>query len=239
MGCFQRLAAPEATEAAGHAGLDFVIIDLEHGRIGPELLGNLVRAAEVALIAPVVRIPEAHGPTIGGILDAGAQGIVVPHVQSGPAAEAVVTATRFPPYGHRSAVALRATGFGRKLSMAEFLGSDTAKPAVIAMVEDEAGVKNAADIAGTDGVDALLVGTTDLSFALGVPGDTAHPNVVAGIEQADAAARLHGISLGVPVRSGQAAAQARTRGATFVATDDISTLLGGLERFHDSAADNA
>ncbi|MGI9658301.1 MAG: HpcH/HpaI aldolase family protein [Gaiellaceae bacterium] len=231
VGCFQNIPAPESTEAMAFAGVDFVIVDTEHGLIGDEQIGVLLRAAETTGIAPIVRLANADGPRIGRLLDAGLAGIMVAHVRSAAEAEQIVSATRYPPLGHRSAAGSRVTGFGRRTSMTEFVDSDAAEPAVIAMIEDRVGVDNASAIAGTDGVDALFVGTSDLGMDVGARGRPDHPDVANGVNVVCGAAESHGISAGLPLPADADVAAAFESGATFVATSDVFALMSGLERF--------
>ena len=231
VGCFQQIPAAESTEAAAFAGLDFSIFDLEHALIDDAQIAALLRAAEASGIAPLARLPHADGPRIGRLLDAGLAGIFVAHVRSAAAAREIVEATRYPPRGHRSAAGTRATGYGRTASLPELIDSEGGDPAVVAMIEDGTGVENASEIAAVDGVDALFLGTTDLSVDLGAPGQRDHPDVVAAVSAVCEAAAAHGISAGVPVASGADGRIALERGATFVATGDVHTLIGGLEQF--------
>ena len=231
VGCFQTIAAPESTEAAAAVGLDFVVVDLEHALIGDDTLGSILRAADAAGIAAAVRPPTLDAARIGKLLDAGAKGIVVPHLHSAEQARELVSATRYPPEGVRGAAGSRSSGFWRRTSVAELVGADAQHPAVIAMVEDRVGLEHAEAIAAVDGVDALFVGTMDLSMDLGVPGETEHPDVLAGVAQASRAAAAHDISIGVPVADSEQGRAALEAGATFVATGDVYTLMGGLERF--------
>jgi 2-keto-3-deoxy-L-rhamnonate aldolase RhmA len=230
VGCFQSIPSAESTEAAAFAGLDFVIIDSEHGLLGNDQIGALVRAAEATGIAPIVRLASADGPQIGRLLDAGVAGIMVAHVRSAAEAAAIAAATRYPPRGTRSAARSRATGYGRSASLTE-LASGARDPAIITMIEDRAGVDNSAEIAGVDGVDALFVGTSDLSMDVGAPGNAAHADVVGGVSRVCSSAEEHGIGAGLPLAADADVAAAFALGATFVATSDVFALISALERF--------
>ena len=230
-GCFQNIPAPEATEAAAFAGLDFVIIDLEHAFIDDSCLGAIIRAAESTGIFPVVRLPSIDKPRIGKILDIGASGIVIPHVHSEEEARFIVSATRYPPDGERSAAGLRTSGYGRKKHIAELVGPNAHHPTIIAMIEDKIGLKEAEKIMAVEGIDAILLGTADLSMDMEVPGESSHPDILAKVAEISRKAETRGISVGVPVITGEQANTAFEKGATFVTTSDIYTLIGGLEQF--------
>lgn len=231
IGCFQSISAPESAEAAAVVGFDFVVVDLEHALIGDDTLGAILRGADAAGIATIVRPPEVDAPRIGKLLDAGAAGIMVPHVRSADEARQIVDATRYPPDGTRGAAGGRATGYWRRTQASELVGPDAPHPAVIAMVEDRAGLEAADEIASVDGIDALFVGTMDLSMDLGVPGEPGHADVLAGAARVYEVSEAHDISAGVPVATGGQGRGALESGATFVATGDMYALIGGLERF--------
>lgn len=235
VGSFQSIPTPESTEAMAFAGLDFVMIDTEHGLIGDEQIGALVRAAEATGIAPLVRMPNADSARIGRMLDVGVVGIMVAHVRSAPEAAEIVAMTRYPPGGSRSAAGSRVNGYGRRVAMADFVESDAAQPAVLAMIEDRVGIENAAAIASTEGVDALFVGTSDLAMDLGVPGRADDPAVAGGVAAVCAAAEEHGISAGLPLAANADVGAAFASGATFVATSDVFALIDGLARFRAGA----
>ncbi|MBW7460696.1 siderophore biosynthesis protein SbnG, partial [Paenibacillus sepulcri] len=100
-GLFASIPAPVAVEMIGYAGFDFVIIDMEHVMVNPETLENMIRAAESAGITALVRVPEVHPKLILQVLDSGAQGIVVPHMESAEQAERLVRAAKYCPEGSR------------------------------------------------------------------------------------------------------------------------------------------
>src|SRR5204863_5066527 len=121
LGCFQRFAAPEVTEACAAAGLDFVVIDLEHAPTTEERAADLIRAAEAAGIAALVRVATPEPATIGRLLDAGAAGLHIPQIRSASEAEAAVRATRFAPKGSRGLATARQAGYGARMPLADFV----------------------------------------------------------------------------------------------------------------------
>jgi 4-hydroxy-2-oxoheptanedioate aldolase len=194
LGTFVGIPAPALVEMCGHAGLDFVIIDNEHGPAGIESTESLIRAARVAGVIPVVRTFEAD---ILRVLDVGASAIQVPQVNTPEQAARIVAAAKYPPTGGRGAAfSTRAAGFG-------FFGGETHVRdsnegiAVIVMVETRAAIDAIDAILAVPGVDAVFFGPTDLSFALGHPGQLQHPEVVAAIEHGIARALAAGVAPGV------------------------------------------
>ena len=160
------------------AGYDFLFIDMEHGSMSVDLAAQLSIAAQDAGITPVVRVPGFEHFHASRVLDAGAQGIVVPHVDTPEVAARMVSNCRYPPVGHRSV-----TGAVPQLDfethpMAEWTKAVNDATLLILMVESPQALENIDRIAAVPGFDALLVGTNDLCIEMGIPGQLEHPRVV-------------------------------------------------------------
>lgn len=179
-GLLNSVPAPLLVEMLGYAGYDFVILDLEHVNTNPETLENMIRAAECAGLTALVRVPGMDAGAILRALDSGAQGIVVPHVQSRAEAEAAVSAGRYHPLGQRGISGGRTTGFGR-LDLPSYFERANAELLVAVMIEDRVGVENIDAIVSVPGIDLVLEGAIDLSQSYGVPGQAQHPDVQAAI----------------------------------------------------------
>lgn len=166
----------EIVEALAHTGFDAVILDFEHGPFTVGELSPLVAAAHGAGIHVIVRVGERTASTIGNVLDAGVDGILVPHVDGTTEAAAAVAAVRFPPAGSRSINPyVRAARYD---GGASFMDEANRSVATIVMVEGADGLAALADIAATPGIDGIFVGPVDLSAALGYPGEPEHPQVL-------------------------------------------------------------
>lgn len=175
------------------AGLDFVILDCEHGPFSMETVADLSRAARDAGLTPIVRPPEPSYAWITQPLDAGAQGIMLPRVTERAQVEQVLAFMKYPPRGRRGSVLARGhTGFsgGPLLPTLEAMNRETF---LIVQVETREAVERLDEILAVPGVDAALVGPTDLSVALGVGGQLEHPTLVAAIERTMAACDRHGV----------------------------------------------
>jgi len=176
---------------------DFLFIDLEHSALSLETAAEISAAALDTGCTPLVRASSHAAFHISRPLDGGAQGIVVPHVETAAEARAVVDAALFPPRGHRS-VAGGAPQLGyAAVPMAEATEMLNAQTLVVVMLESPTAIENADAIAAVDGVDALLIGTNDLCAEMGRPGDYMHDDVVAAYEQTVAACRKHGKHAGM------------------------------------------
>lgn len=175
------LPLPVMVEMIGYAGYDFVILDQEHAGMNPETLENMIRAAEGAGITPLVRVPGCQPDAILRALDAGAQGIVVPHVRSQAEVEQIVAASRYHPLGNRGISGGRTTGFGR-LALPEYFERANREIMVVVMIEDREGVEQLESILTVTGIDLVLEGAVDLSQSFGVPGQMQHPDVCEAVQ---------------------------------------------------------
>ncbi|HWL63446.1 MAG TPA: aldolase/citrate lyase family protein [Steroidobacteraceae bacterium] len=193
LGTFIKTPASQVVEVAGAAGLDFVVIDQEHAPFDRVTVDALILAGRAADIAVLVRVPGDSARDILPPLDCGAQGVLVPHVDSGARAEAVVAEARYRGGRRGFTNSSRAGGYGRA-SFQEHIAAGDAGTAVLAMVEDVAALALLPDIMAVPGLDAVFIGRGDLSCALGCDGTGAAP-VVKATEQIAAAARTAGKAL--------------------------------------------
>lgn len=178
--------------AARSCGFDAINIDLEHSVIPEASAAQICVTALHAGITPLVRIPSHDGHYANRILDAGALGVVVPHVGSAEEARAMVRACKFAPLGARS-VAGSWPHFGYQTWPAgEARRVLNANTMVIVMLETPEALEQAEEIAAVPGVDILHVGATDLSDAMGIPGQFADPAITRGFERVIAACKAHG-----------------------------------------------
>ena len=188
---------PNITMIAAAAGFDAIYVDLEHNPTSLETASMLCVAAISAAITPMVRIGSQDGHLAARVLDGGAQGLMVPHINSAAEAEAIVTACRLPPIGHRSVGgAGPALGY-REMPQAEvsdFLNRETL---LLAMLETPEAIEEADAIAAVPGIDGVHIGSNDLCSEMGIPGRYHDPHYLHAVEKAGRAARNHGKSLGI------------------------------------------
>ena len=167
----------EVAAIARSAGFDCLYIDLEHCSFSLETVSQISIAAAALGVTPLVRVPGKDKGFIGRTLEAGAQGIIVPHVENRAEAEMVVEAARFPPAGDRSLLAINPHTLFRGGPAAETMRMMDEATMVAGMIESVQAVGNADDIASVAGLDMLLVGANDLCNSLGVPGQLDHPSL--------------------------------------------------------------
>jgi len=179
LGIFVNYPAPALVELAGHIGYDWVFIDAEHGPLDLETCEHMVRAAETAGIVPIIRLPKPDPDLVHRYLDTGAMGILVPHLSSAAVAQEMVQATKFPPQGRRGAGSrTRAAGFGYHMTAPEYAEWSNRETVIFGILEDVSGYEAISSILAVDGLDGLVVGPSDLSQSLGVPGRTDDQRVV-------------------------------------------------------------
>lgn len=170
---------------------DWLFIDMEHGSMDVDVAAQIAMAALGAGIAPVVRVPGYEHYHATRLLDAGAQGIVVPHVETAEAAERVVAYCKYPPLGHRSIAGAQPQLLFKSLPTGEAMRLVNEETLVVVMLETPKAIANAGAIAAVKGVDVLLVGFNDLCAEMGIPGEFASGQAESAFVAVVAACREH------------------------------------------------
>lgn len=181
-----------------NSGLDFIMYDAEHSDYDMETLHDLFLTGRALGISSLVRVPVLTKDWVSRALDQGADGIMVPMVETPEQAEELVHWSRYQPVGER--------GYGSCIPMCDFQGGsvrnimdqNNRSVLVIAEIESAQGVENAYEIAGTEGIDAILVGPNDLSCSYGFPGDSMNEIEINGIRRVIKACREHGKVFALP-----------------------------------------
>lgn len=166
---------PEACEAAAGLGYDFCIIDMEHGTFGWDTTVHLVRSVQALGSNAIVRVLEGDQRTLQKTLDLGADGVLVPKVETAGQAAGIVAACRFPGDGIRGACGTTRTNMHGALDFRSTVGR-AGELHVWGLIETAAGLENAEAIAAS-GLTGILMGPFDLSFSLGFGGDTSRPEI--------------------------------------------------------------
>ncbi len=170
--------SPHVVDIVGRLGFDWVLIDCEHGSISLESVELMVMAAEAAGVTPIARPPVNSFESIGQLMDRGAMGVQVPHVNIADQARSAVEAVKYHPIGERGlAAGVRSASYGYGMSMAEYAERSNAETLVCVQLEESEAVENVDEIALVEGVDVLFVGPSDLSQSLGHPGRPDAPAV--------------------------------------------------------------
>jgi 2-keto-3-deoxy-L-rhamnonate aldolase RhmA len=192
-----QMRTPNIGMIAAACGFDAIYLDLEHNPTSLESAAAICVATLPTGVTPIVRVSSRDPADIVRILDCGAQGVMVPHVDTVAEARRAVEAVRFAPLGHRSAF-----GTGPALGYAlapqgEICTALNEETLVAIMLETPEAVANADAIAALDGVDMLHIGANDLANEMGIPGDFKNPRMREAFETVARATRKHGKSMGV------------------------------------------
>lgn len=201
-GMWLHTASPSVAEIVAHAGLDFVIIDQEHGVGDLDSAIAMMRAMLGSRTTPVIRVASSDPIYLKRIVDAGAQSILVPMVDSAEEAKSIVDACLYPPRGKRGNAAgvVRASRYGM---VADYVDRAHEQMLIIPQIETAEAVKNASAISSVPGVDVVFIGPSDLSGSIGLPGQTGAPEVEALIAEAYAAIRAAGKPAATVPRDGR------------------------------------
>jgi len=212
-GAWSVLGGPVSARALAAAGLDYVVVDLQHGAATERDLPAITSAIGLAGATPLARVRYAHPADIGRALDLGCQGVIVPNVDSAEQAAAVAGACRYPPDGYRSAGGVLA-GVGR--------------PLCIVMVESASAVADLEATLAIDGVDGIYVGPRDLSLSLGCALDPRDPVLRPVLERIWSACAAAGKPAGVHASDGATALLYRDSGCRLltVAVDAVTVGRG-------------
>jgi 4-hydroxy-2-oxoheptanedioate aldolase len=216
----------EIARIAKTSGFDSLYVDMEHSSFSLETTSQICIAALEVGITPFVRVPGVTD--VQRILDAGALGIIAPHVESADDARAYVRAAKYPPLGERSNAGPLPHLQYRSFPAAEAYAAIDAATMVIVQFESGQAIDNAEAIAAVEGVDMVLIGTNDLLADWGLPGQYDHPRVREAYEKTIAACRRHGkhAAVGGFATRPDLAAQYVRMGARYVSTGtDLGFLL--------------
>lgn len=178
-------------------GFDWLFIDMEHNSMGVDTAAQIAMAALPVGITPIVRVPGKGHHHAARLLDAGAQGIVVPHVDTIEEAERAVAYCKYPPVGHRSVMGVLPQLAYRSVPVAESVPIANAQTMVIIMLETPDAIAQADAFAAVPGVDSILIGTNDLCAEMGIPGQFTDPRVEDAYRKVIAACRKNNIHPGM------------------------------------------
>jgi 2-dehydro-3-deoxyglucarate aldolase/4-hydroxy-2-oxoheptanedioate aldolase len=235
-GCaLQCYRSPEIARTFAAAGFDYVFIDMEHGAYDIETVQDMIKSALESGITPIVRVAELLYSLAARLLDAGAQGIILPRVEDPKLLAGALSWLRYPPVGKRgyginaTMIGYESRGFGEII---EHLNRNTV---AVVQFESVAAIERADELLSVEGLDIVMVGPADLSISLGVAGQFDHPRLVEAIDHLIAKCRQHGVVPGIQTRSVAMAKFWAARGMRFVGASAEHALL--LEKARESVAD--
>lgn len=196
VGSWMQLPDQSVAEIMGRAGYDWIAVDLEHGHFSNAMLPAMFRAIELGGTLPFARVADIDRAGIKAALDAGAQGLIFPMVESAGQLAAAISWSRYPPSGTRGVGYARTNLFGRNLDAGLRQAEELLLVAQIEHVRAVDAIEQILDVAG---LDAIMIGPYDLSASMGLTGQFDHPLFVAALARIADAARRAGIPSGLHV----------------------------------------
>lgn len=229
-GVFLNLGSTMTAEIAGNAGLDWVLMDMEHGPGDHQVLLAQLQAVESTPAAALVRIAWNELPRFKRTLDLGPSGIMIPWINGPDEARQAVSSMRYPPQGTRGvAGSPRAAGFSRNFK--QYFQEANENLLTVVQIETQEAVSNVEAIAAVEGVDVLFIGPLDLSVSLGMVGDFEHPDFRSALQKVASAARKAGKAAGILLRGPEDLERAVSEGFTFLGIGSDGGLIAqGMPR---------
>lgn len=182
---------------AGEGSMDWLAVDMEHTSTTVRMFHELSLAVKGSGVDLLARLPGHNAEMAKLVLDSGADGIIVPSVNTPEQAREAVAMAKFPPEGHRGASLCRATDFGRNFS--PYYSNHNENVLVVCMLEHVDAVANVDAILTVPGIDATFIGPYDLSASMGLPGQIDHPDVLEAQQTLLAACKRHQVPAGIHV----------------------------------------
>ncbi|WP_281992911.1 HpcH/HpaI aldolase/citrate lyase family protein [Sulfitobacter geojensis] len=223
-GCWVGLADTLSTELMGTAGFDWLVIDGEHGPNDLRSILAQLQVLEASDSHPVVRVPVGETYMLKQMLDAGAQTLLVPMVESADQARQLVRDVTYPPHGDRG-VGYALSRAARFSQIADYGTTADAQICLLVQVENRKGLAALDDILAVDGIDGVFIGPADLAADMGHMGDSLHPDVQAAIMDALSRIRAAGKAPGILSTHDPMTEAAIAAGAQFVAVGADVLLL--------------
>ena len=230
LGTWIQIAHPATAEVLANVGFDWIAADCEHAGIDPEAFADLARGMHGRGPAPLARVQANDTMSIRRILDAGAEGVIVPLVNSKVEAKRAVMSSKFPPEGVRGFAFTRSNNWG--VDFDEYARTANQETAVVVMIESKQAVESIDDILDVEGVDGVFLGPYDMSGSYGVIGQTSHPDLVDARHRVVDACRRKEKTAGlhIVIPTAENIAETIDEGFTFIALGVDAVLLDGAAR---------
>lgn len=224
VGPFVIIPSPPLVETLGHAGMDFCIIDTEHGPISLESATDLVMAAQGSGTAAIVRVGNNEERLILRALDIGADGVQVPQINDADDARRVIHAAKYAPMGARGMSLFTRAGDYYANRGAGHTDRQNAETMVVVHIEGRRGLDALDSIMTVEGIDVLFLGPYDISQSLGVPGEVRSPKVEKALQDAAAIARAKGRAVGLYARDVDMGKWLKDLGVQYLAVNVDATI---------------
>jgi len=222
---FGTLRSQDVCRIFADAGFQWAFIDTEHGGFDLETVQDICRISVLVGLSPIVRVAELQYSLVSRALDAGAEGIIFPRVESPDLLAKAISWTKFPPLGVRGYGLTPLQAGHEKMTIPEIIEHKNANTMVVMQIETQLAVDLRDELLSVPGIDAVMVGPADLSVSLGVGGEFLHPTMVEAMEKIRDSCVAHGIAPGTQTRGIPQAKFWRERGMRFLGCSNETTML--------------
>lgn len=222
---WSQFRSPEVARIFAAAGFDFAFIDAEHGSFDIGALQDICRTANLAGLAPIVRVVDLQYGLVARVLDCGAQGVIFPRVESPDLLAQAVQWTRFPPHG------VRGYGLGgpqldyRPATFDQAIEHVNRNILVVLQIETVKACERCDELLSIPGIDAVLIGPADLSISLGIPGKFEDPLLIKTVRDIRDSCLRHAVAPGIHLRSASLAAFWKQQGMLFLSCGNEISFL--------------
>ncbi len=230
------IRTPGIAQMFATAGFDFFVIDMEHSPFTLETVQDMVWAARASGITPIVRVPTRYGHhNLSRPLDCGAEGLLVPQVETAQEVEHIIRATKYHPLGDRGLALRRTHSNFAAVKPEEFLRMANEQTMIILQIESKEAIDHLEELITIPGVDACLIGPNDLSQSLGMPGNVNHPYVQEYIEKFVEKCLKYGVPCGIHLMNPEAMQRWIEKGMRLLmCSSDINLLVDEGRRIVES-----
>ncbi len=210
------MRTPEVARLLAASGFDFIFVDMEHSAYSLESLTEIVRTGKAVGLTCLARIADPQYHLVARTLDSGAQGLLIPRVETRETVENIVRFAKYPPLGERGFGIRSVVGDYEKLSVRDRMEEQNEDTMLIPQIEKVNAIENIEDLVSVKGVDAALIGPQDLSVSLGVPGEHRHPKIIDAIGKVVEACKKYGVASGIHTPNMEDLLYWRDRGMTML-----------------------
>jgi 2-dehydro-3-deoxyglucarate aldolase/4-hydroxy-2-oxoheptanedioate aldolase len=224
----QDLRSPSVVQIMALAGCDFLFFDMEHGPYNMETIADLVRVARLVGVTPLVRVPSAEYHLLCRPFDLGAQGIMIPRVESKAQVEYIVECTMFPPQGQRGCSVNKGQNDFMSQNPFQFTEQANRENLIILQIERQQAVEEIDDLLGVPGIGAAIIGPNDLALSLGTRSENMLGALEDPIQHVLEACQARGIPCGIHIANLEWLAEWQRRGMQLLCySTDINFLRNG------------
>lgn len=230
-GCTISGNSPEQVEMLGLLGYDFAFIDSEHWPFSDREILGLITAGDAVGLSCLVRVKDHNPSTIQRIMESGAAGVIVPDVSGKEEALEIVKAVKYAPLGNRGLSTTRASAYGITMGIAEYVRYANEKSVIVCQIESKEALANAREIISVEEIDAVFIGTTDLSHSMGFTGQRNNSQVAEAVDEIIRCAREGNKPYGSMVRTSENPRQYLDQGYSMLVASGSGFFLGSAKQY--------